>query len=368
MIRIILLLVIVNISSLLFSQNSSQRTISKTDYLDKVHGGWIGKIAGLTLGVPLEFDEPWPPTDITYFAQVPDYFSDHHSGDDAYFPLLAQTCLEKYGLHPTYSQIMKEYDERFYSGRVWGATSKAIDLYRAGIMPPKTGFPGYNGWADLDAMIAFDPLGWICPGMMNKSAEYADYWAHIVSWGEGADGCVFIDALYSEAFFTSDINMLIQKAVEVLPVKSRFHELITDIYLWHEQNKDWRDAKSLLEKKYNNKDGKADISAITNTGAVLIGLLYGEKDFGKTVIIAMQCQWDSDCNAATAGGILGTVLGFSNIDPKWSLIFHDKYENYCLKGLPRWLSIKEIAENTVALGEKVILENKGKISTVGNKV
>ena len=44
------------------------RKLSYREYLDKVHGGWIGKIAGLTLGVPKEFAEPWPPSLTAYFG------------------------------------------------------------------------------------------------------------------------------------------------------------------------------------------------------------------------------------------------------------------------------------------------------------
>ncbi|MCC6450968.1 MAG: hypothetical protein IT574_10475, partial [Candidatus Aureabacteria bacterium] len=36
-------------------------SISRSDYLDKVHGWWMGKLIGVTLGGPFEFSMPWPP-------------------------------------------------------------------------------------------------------------------------------------------------------------------------------------------------------------------------------------------------------------------------------------------------------------------
>ena len=71
---------------LLGAADPPARQITYRTYFDKVYGGWLGKISGLALGVPKEFSEPWPPSNINYFAQVPDHFSDLYSGDDLYFP------------------------------------------------------------------------------------------------------------------------------------------------------------------------------------------------------------------------------------------------------------------------------------------
>ena len=54
-----------------------------------------------------------------------------------------------------------------------------------------------------------------------------------------------------------------------------------------------------------------------NGAYIAIGLLYGEKDFGRTIDIAMRCGQDSDCNPSNAGGVLGTMLGFSGIPEPW---------------------------------------------------
>jgi hypothetical protein len=45
--------------------------------------------------------------------------------------------------------------------------------------------------------------------------------------------------------------------------------------------------------------------------------LYGDGDYGKTIDISTRCGYDSDCNPANAGGILGTMIGYSNIPDYW---------------------------------------------------
>jgi len=216
------------------------RQITYREYYDKAQGGWLGKISGVTLGVPREFSEPWPPSNISYFAEIPDHFSDLYSGDDLYFPLLLQICLKKYGTHLTYEQYMREWSDQLFRGKVWGVNSIALEHYWAGIMPPKTGFPGYNGGRDIDAQIDFDPAGWVAPGMMNQASEIADYGGHIMCWGEGVDGGVMVAAMLSEAFFTSDVEQLVRRAQSVLPRKSAYRAMVDDVLRWHREQPDWR--------------------------------------------------------------------------------------------------------------------------------
>ena len=81
---------------------------------------------------------------------------------------------------------------------------------------------------------------------------------------------------------------------------------------------------SKLEKKWSSDIGCPDgvfipfnIDAKINAAYIVIGMLYGEGDFGKTVDISTRCGQDSDCNPASAGGILGTMLGYDAIPASW---------------------------------------------------
>ena len=54
-----------------------------------------------------------------------------------------------------------------------------------------------------------------------------------------------------------------------------------------------------------------------NSAYVVMGLLFGSGDFGKTIEISTRCGQDSDCNPSSAAGILATMIGYSNIPEKW---------------------------------------------------
>ena len=62
--------------------------------------------------------------------------------------------------------------------------------------------------------------------------------------------------------------------------------------------------------------------AATNTAPcpnpyVVMGLLYGNGDFTKTMEISTRAGQDADCNPSSAGGILGTMLGYDKIPAYW---------------------------------------------------
>jgi hypothetical protein len=51
----------------------------------------------------------------------------------------------------------------------------------------------------------------------------------------------------------------------------------------------------------------------------VLGLLYGKGDFTKTLEIATRAGQDADCNPSSAGGVLGTILGYDKIPAYWKM-------------------------------------------------
>ena len=94
---------------------------------------------------------------------------------------------------------------------------------------------------------------------------------------------------------------------------------------WHKKYPDdWKQTWFECEKKWTSEVGCPDgvftpfnIDAKVNSAYVTIGLLYGKKDFFQTIDIASRCGQDADCNASTAAGVLGTMIGYSNIPEIW---------------------------------------------------
>jgi hypothetical protein len=131
--------------------------------------------------------------------------------------------------------------------------------------------------------------------------------------------------MYSAAYVTNDIHTVVNEALKVLPAESKFYKTIYDVVQWHKQYPDdWKKTWFEVEKKHSSDIGCSEgvfnafnIDASLNAAYVVIGLLYGEGDFFKTMDISTRCGQDSDCNPATAAGILGVMVGYKNIPAYW---------------------------------------------------
>lgn len=59
---------------------------------------------------------------------------------------------------------------------------------------------------------------------------------------------------------------------------------------------------------------------------VAAALLYGNGDFGKSICMAVETGFDTDCNGVTVGSILGMRNGKGGIDNVWTEPIGDRLE------------------------------------------
>jgi ADP-ribosylglycohydrolase len=338
------------------------RTLAKAAYLEKVKGWWMGKIIGVVLGDPFEFKMPWPLTEVTFYSPALLQLGYFRDNDDLYVGMAYLLALEKYGVKVSQEEMAKEFTSRLEPQRLWGANNRAYINLMAGLHPPITGHPVFNEFSEaIDAQIENDMWGVVCPGMINTACEYANKGAHITNYANGAYGGIFIAAMCSGAFFKNDIQSLIEESLKVIPSESDYYKAIRDVINWHKENPDdWKATRQKIKLKWEDRLGHKETSALVNGASVVMALLYSNGDFDKTVTIATMAGWDTDCNAATAGGIIGIIRGARAIPAKWD-IFNNRYRNESLRGIPAWLGISDLAARTAALGERVILARGGSV-------
>jgi hypothetical protein len=310
--------------------SSTQNTFTKEQLQDKIKGGWAGQTIGVVYGAPVEFkyqgsiipatqNIPWREGYVKYWwDKKPGLF------DDIYTDLNFVAAFEKHGLNVSMDTIANHWARTAYHLAHANQASRYNILN--GIMPPQSGNWKNNPHADdLDFQIEADFIGLMTPGMVNSATEIADRVGHIMNSGDGYYGGVYVSALYSMAFVSNDATEIVEQAIKTIPEKTKFYDCIADVIKWHKQNpNDWQATWFELQKKWNNDVGcpkgcflSFNIDAKINSAYVTIGLLYGKGDFTKSIDIATRCGQDADCNPATVGGVLGVMLGYSNIPAFW---------------------------------------------------
>jgi len=85
---------------------------------------------------------------------------------------------------------------------------------------------------------------------------------------------------------------------------------------------------------------------------VCTGLLFGEKNFSKSIGISVTAGFDTDCNGATVGSIVGMILGANELPTTWTAPLGDKLQSGIAgSGM---VSISELAKRTINISKKVM--------------
>ncbi|WP_276372655.1 ADP-ribosylglycohydrolase family protein [Chryseolinea sp. H1M3-3] len=307
-------------------------TLTKEVLKDKIMGGWAGQTIGVTFGGPTEFRfngtmiQNYQP--IAWYDGYIKHTMENNPGlyDDIYMDLTFVDIFEKKGLDAPIEDFANAYATAGYM--LWHANQAGRYNILHGIPAPQSGHWMNNPHADcIDYQIESDFAGLMSPGMPNVASTISDKIGHIMNYGDGWYGGVYMGAMYTLAFTSDNIEFIVNEGLKTIPSQSRFYKVIRDVIDWHKKYpSDWKQTWFEIERKYTEDIGCPDgvfvpfnIDATVNAAYVVLGLLYGNADFTKTMEITTRAGQDSDCNPSSAGGILGTMLGYKNIPAYWKM-------------------------------------------------
>lgn len=375
-------IIILLFSAILFSNVSfaEEHIITEQQLIDKARGAWLGQIIANYAGRDTEgyysSSAPNPDPNVPWILkQIWD------ADDDTDIEYVALHILEANGFDCNSVEITSQWLGHVTLSGIYIANRQAYSLMQDGFLPTQTGSRSCNmHWYAIDSQITTEVLGVICPGLPSQAVNLTRKFAGITNQGFPTHAAQFYAAMYAEAFFESDVNKLIDAALEAVPPTSRTYQVINDVKNWYIQDMadgqpDWRATR---QKLYDNYQGTYShgryynwIESTINTGATVMCILYGQGDYKKTVQIGVLAGWDCDCNPATAGGLIGVIGGYSSLpsdltDPNFcGDIYKNVYRPYLPDPnlyRPQYENITSIANRIATLAGQNIIENGGYIT------
>jgi len=369
-VTLVALMITVHTSPAVCEQQKFRR-LPAAEYRDKMKAGWIGQMAGVAWGYPIEF---------RYYGRFvpecmvpkwkPEMVNDAFTQDDLYLDIGYLHSIHKHGLGISSRQVaidFANYDFEFRRGR--------RASFMSGLAPPDSGHPKFRKHPDgLGYQIAADVTGLIAPGLPNIPIALGEQFGPVSHYGDGIYAGQFVGALYCEAFFESDPVKIVETALKAIPQKSTFSEMVRDVLNWYKREPDeWERAYDLINKKYfqNKKYNWMDwrwkgletlnMDVKLNGAFILTGLLYGQRDLDKTIIYSMRGGHDCDCNPSNSAGVLFTTIGFSKLPSRFTSIDERRFFSQVKDSLLFQYTLPEVIDLTEKIARKAIVQSGGRI-------
>ncbi len=346
--------------------------LSQEELKDKVLGGWLGRCAGCMLGKPVEgwtrdqirkalsdIDEyplrkPYFPFEAFRYAEkgrreyaralTRGNISRAERDDDIDYTILNLLVYEKRGCNFTTEDIAGEWLMRLPYHMTYTAERVAYRNLIIGLSPPDTAIflNPYREW--IGAQIRADLWGYVNPGDPERALEYAFRDARLSHTKNGIYGEMYMAALISLAYTHDDPLGLVEEGLKAIPARSRLAEAIRYVISLYRRGLEWEETITEILAKYGSYHF---VHTINNAALVVAALLWGEGDYGKTITYAVLSGLDTDCNGATAGSIMGVMLGASRLPEEWVKPLNDTVAS-ALCGLAE-LRISDLAKRTLKL-------------------
>src|SRR4028119_1542649 len=203
----------------LSAQSQSTLKLTKENLKDKIMGGWAGQTIGVTFGGPYEFKylgsfigdyQPLKWYDgylKNTMINTPGLY------DDLYMDITFVEVFDKYGLDAPVDSFANAFAHAGYA--LWHANQAGRYNILHGMKAPQSGHWLNNPHADcIDYQIEADFAGLMSPGMPNTASKISDKIGHIMNYGDGWYGGVYVGAMYSLAFGSSDVNYVVKEALK----------------------------------------------------------------------------------------------------------------------------------------------------------
>jgi len=354
------------------STQVAEVVISRSDYIRRLQGFWLGQCIANWTGIITENEKPVAPfytdadwggkntkgkvidwvlvekgkawsadddTDIEYMYQHVMYhkkksiLSPEDIRDAWLNHIYVCTSEDTVSRHPLPCGLMHAYCFNKGKGGIpswlWASNRRAFELMRQGMLPPATGLPPNNKIGHLiDAQLTTEIFGLYAPARPDVAMKLADLPIRTVGYHEAVWISEFYVIMHSLApYVDPGLSMqkktvwLAEQARKRLPdgsVSAHMYDFIKADYLNNPDKNNWEKTRDAMYQNYqiNGDAGYKHTSGIgseINFAAGMVSWFYGQGDYKRTVQIGVLCGWDSDNPTATWAGLLGFLIGIDGV-------------------------------------------------------
>ncbi len=336
-------------------RHSFKNSLSDNQIRSKIKGAWTGRIAGCLLGKPIE---GWRREGLYELLKTADNFplnryitkksfehseelikkfniwldhcwADNLNGfapvdDDTNYTTFSLKLLEHFGRDFTPQNVLDSWLSWIPAYNTFTAERIAYRNALLGLRPPESA-AFFNPCREyIGAQIRGDMFGYVNIANPEKAAEMAWRDASISHVKNGIYGEMYIAAMIAAAAVCDDIRTVIEAGLDEIPAKSRLRHDIDSVIGWYESGLDAYEIMEKIHQCYDEHTMYGWCHTNSNAMIVTMALLCGEKDFGKSICFAVHSAFDTDCNGATVGSIIGIMNGIEAIPEYWSAPFEGK--------------------------------------------
>lgn len=324
--------------------------ITDDELRNKIAGAWIGRISGCLLGKPMEClksdvihtilqaSDNYPmeryvdsrefpaelheQVDMEHFTSWQKCWIDRIGNkapvdDDTNYTVLGMKIIDEYGVAFTPDDVLEAW---LYAMPMFSACTAERVAYRnaaRGLCAPDTANHSnpYREW--IGAQIRGDFYGYISPGNPSRAAEMAWRDASVSHSKNGIYGEMYVASMIAYAAVSHNMEQVVACGLKAVPEHSRLANGVHSVLAMYRQGISERQVFGYIHEKFDEYDQHDWCHVISNAMVVTACLLYSANDFGKGICMAVQTGFDTDCNAATVGSILGMMLGERMIPKCW---------------------------------------------------
>jgi ADP-ribosylglycohydrolase len=304
------------------------------NYEQQVYAGVLGKIIGVYMGRPFE---GWPKARIEERFGLVDRYVHEDLGkplvvadDDISGTFTFVRALEDSGLYAdtphecfgdTWLNYVLENRTIFWWGGVGMSTEHtAFVRLTEGVKSPRSGSIETNGRTvaeQIGAQIFIDAFGMVSPGDPALAASLARRAGAVGHDGEAVHAAAVTAAMVAAAFVEKDMFELLDIGVAQIPENSIIARLHRDIRAWAGLDRDWHRTFKRIDRRYGYHKYGGNCHVIPNHALMVLAWAYAPDDFHGAQVIVNTCGWDTDCNAANVGCVMGIQLGLDGIDARY---------------------------------------------------